>query len=194
MSKIYLAHDTNPEIFDPMTSEWSSWPRSHVVHGGFGCLLSWRDSLIFLGGYNARKVVEIFDVSSQTWKILDSSAPIGISYSACVVLPDDEILVAEPYDRFSQKQSFIYNVTATKWRQGGDPNFSKFGSSLVVLGSRVFAVGGFYSEEVVEEFHLSSEIWTVVDTPPVVPRIYHSMISVPAELFSHLPGGCEGVE
>ena len=75
-----------------------------------------------------------------------------------------------------------------------DSNFSKHSSSLVVLGSRVFAVGGNFNLEVVEEFHLSSETWTVVDTPPVVPRIYHSMISVPAELFSHLPGGCEGVE
>ena len=87
----------------------------------------------------------------------------------------------------------MINVTANKWRRGGDPIFSKNRSSLVVLGSRVFAVGGGYPE-VVEEFHLSSETWTVVDTRPVVPRDLHSMISVPAELFSHLPGGCEGVE
>ena len=192
MSKIYLAHDTYPEIFDPMTSEWSSWPTSNVVHGYYGCLLSWRDSLIFLGGYNARKVVEIFDVSSQTWKILDSSAPIDIYKSACVVLPNDEILVAGSSG--DGRRSFIYNVTANKWRRGGDSIFSKKGSSLVVLGSRVFAVGGGYYPEVVEEFDLSSETWIVVDTPILFPRRFHSMISVPAELFSHLAGGCQGVE
>ena len=192
MSKIYLAHDAYPEIFDPMTSEWSSWPTSNVVHGYYGCLLSWRDSLIFLGGDNAGKVVEIFNISSQTWTILDSSAPIDTYLSACVVLPDEEILVAGSEDDHSL--SFIYNVTANKWRRGGDSNFQKSASSLVVLGSRVFAVGGYPEPEVVEEFHLSSETWTVVDAPILFTRRRHSMISVPAELFSHLPGGCQGVE
>ena len=79
------------------------------------------------------------------------------------------------------------------WRSAGDSFYDRTSNALVVLGSRVFAVGGQGNDEIVEEFIISSETWTTLEKKVLVGRQDHSMIPVPANHFAHLPGGCEGV-
>ena len=192
--KIYIAGDIYyPEMFDPTTKEWSTWPKPNSPHGKHSCLLAWQDSLILLGGFNSSRTVEMFQVSSQTWKSLDFSAPMEIFTSGCAVLPNEEILVLGSNNQAYRKSAFVYNVLENKWQQVEDSFYDRALTALIVLGSRVFAVGGYDNDEIVEEFIYSTRSWVTLDTTVLVGRQFHSMISVPAELFAHLPGGCTGI-
>jgi hypothetical protein len=91
-------------------------------------------------------------------------------------------------------------------------------NSLVTLGDRVFAIGGhrfgiilkispgevikerpkpeMVNVSEVEELHfLSNNSWTVVaDSKLSSGNSFLSTLGVPADMFAHLPGGCEGVQ
>ena len=123
---------------------------------------------------------------------IDSSVPFDIFYSGCVVLPSEEILVVGPASSPYYKSAAIYNVEDNQWTMVQDSSFDRDGTALVVLRKRTFAVGG-GGERGIEEFDYASKSWKTVNTPLIVPRRAHSMIAIPAELFAHLPGGCEGV-
>jgi hypothetical protein len=111
--------------------------------------------------------------------------------SGCVVLPNEEILVAGFPS--AHNSAVIYNHLENKWSQVEDAMYDKyFGAGLVVLGSRIFSTGGAY-DRVVEEFDYSSRSWKSVETPLLQPRCKHSATPIPAEVFAHLPGGCQGV-
>ncbi len=45
----------------------------------------------------------------------------------------------------------------------GNGTYDRDASSLVTLGKRVFAIGGFRGTEVVEEFNYNDEIWCKFD-------------------------------
>ena len=150
-------------------------------------------SIILFGGSFAENVAEMFEITIQAWKILDPAAPIGVFGSACLLLPNEEILVLGPSSAGESNSSFVYNVAENKWRQVGDSHFPRGESSLVSLGSRIFAIGGYTNPEAVEEFDLSSETWTVMESSVLASRNLASIIPVPGQLFSHLPGGCEGI-
>jgi hypothetical protein len=112
--------------------------------------------------------------------------------SGCVVLPNEEILVAGFHN--ARNSAAIYNLLENKWYQVEDSMYNKYGTGLVVLGSRIFSTGtGGYNDTMVEEFDYSSRTWKSVETPLLQPRRYHSVIPMPAEVFAHLPGGCQGV-
>ena len=112
--------------------------------------------------------------------------------SGCVVLPNEEILVGG-FDN-AQKSSAIYNLLENKWYQVEDSMHNKHYTGLVVLGSRIFSTaGGLNDRMLVEEFDYSSRTWKSVETPLLQPRYLHSVIPMPAEVFAHLPGGCQGV-
>ena len=192
-NKIYITDYVNPEVFDPVSKEWSTWPVPSVTHGTQSCLLSWQESLILLGGYTVQRVVEIFNMSSQNWEVLDSSAPHNIYGTGCAVLQNDEVLLLGSIVAEDFTDSVIYNVLENKWTQVGHSAFRRSGSALVVLGSRTFAIGGASNPTAVEEFIYSSKSWITVEAAPIVPRYSFSMIAVPSELFAHLPGGCEGI-
>ena len=130
---------------------------------------------------------------SQAWITLDSEAPFNIFASGCAVLPTEEILVVGSYTESYRKSAFIYNVLENKWQQAEDSFYDRWASAVVALGSRVFAVGGYPNEKIVEEFISSTKSWITVEATVLVGRRDHSMISVPAELFAHLPGGCTGI-
>ena len=120
MKKIYIAGPTHPEVFDPTTNEWSLWPKPNASNGDYSCLLSWQDSLILLGGSHTPRNVEMFQVSSQEWKSLDSNAPIEIYASGCAVLPNQEILILGSVYGVDKHNAYIYNVQgnfmAVSWR------------------------------------------------------------------------------
>ena len=41
----------------------------------------------------------------------------------------------------------------------GNGTFDRDASSLIVLGQRIFAIGGFSGTEIIEEFNLKDETW-----------------------------------
>ena len=193
-NKIFITGDSSyPEIFDPITNEWSTWPKPNSLHYWHSCLLAWQDSLILLGGQNSSRTVEMYQISSQTWKSLNFDAPMEIYTSGCAVLPNKEIIVLGSINQDNWKTAVIYNVLENIWVQAEDSFHDKYSCPLVVLGSRVFAVGGLGNGKTVEEFIYSTKSWVTVEATVLVGRWFHSMISIPAELFSHLPGGCTGV-
>jgi hypothetical protein len=65
----------------------------------------------------------------------------------------------------------------------------------VALGSKILAIGGYGSGNlaIVEEYHPELNLWTTKGPGLLVPRHFLSVVSVPANWFSSLPGGCGGV-
>ena len=193
-NKIYLSGGGNPEMFDPIQNVWTNWSKPSTSRW-YGCLLNWRDSLIHLGGSrgsnDSTRSLEIYNISTSAWNTIDSSAPFDIYLSGCVLLPSEEILVVGS-GFSSNKSAAIYNLEDDEWSNVDDSNFDRWATALVVLGKRIFAVGGGDSESI-EEFIYESKSWKTIDKPIMIRRNVHSMISVPAKLFTHMPGGCEGV-
>ena len=177
---------------DIKSNEWSLWPTPNASIADFGCLLSLQDSLILMGGSTTPLVVERFQVSSQEWTTLDTIAPIEIYGSGCAVLPNGEIMVLGSVIGADKQDAYIYNVENNDWRYAGPSLYDRTATALVVLGSRVFAVGGRGNDKIVEEYNFAADQWIILEAKTLVGRQDHAMISVPAELFSHLPGGCEG--
>ena len=56
-------------------------------------------------------------------------------------------------------------------------------------------VGGYDIDNVpfVEEYHYDQNVWTTKGPVLLQPRHHSKVISVPANWFNHLPGGCLGV-
>ena len=80
------------------------------------------------------------------------------------------------------------------WTQVESTKFDRSASSLVRLGNRVFVIDG-HGETAVEEFHVNNNTWSTIDATTMGNRNgHHKAISLPAELFNHLPGGCFGVQ
>jgi len=176
-------------VFDPEALEWSQWPLPTAHGSGYGCLVSWRDSLILFAQNGSEK----FNVASQTWIPTDTSMPFDFYGGGCAVLPNEEILLVGSCKGGSDFASYVYNVLQDTWTRAGDSSFGKCSTAVVKLGRRVFAIGGKDEPRVVEEFLFESKSWIPIEIPVLLPRTLHSAIPVPADLFSHLPGGCEGV-
>jgi len=91
-------------------------------------------------------------------------------------------------------QADIYNINENIWKRTGSTSKSRVGSQLVVLGGRVFALGGGYDPtNVVEEFHHENGSWTIAPSLMIQRRQFFGSVAVPALLFKDIPGGCSGV-
>ena len=196
-NKVYLPDFSLPEVHDPLQNKWSSWPPTKINRLGGCCIVIWRESIILFGGSTlgdprAPKAVEQFDFSNQSWKTLTLEAPFNMFLSACAVLPSEDILLFGDIDS-SGNPTYIYSVLNNSWREIEKSSLTGGGSAMVVLGSRIFAIGGNGSPNAVQEFISSNETWVTLQTPVLQPRRSHGVIPVPAEMFSHLPGGCQGV-
>jgi len=192
-NKIYFTDPQNPEIFDPVNKNWSKWPLPLKPSGSYQCSLTWKDTFLLIGGNSNKRGVQSFNHSTQIWTELDaSSASMDVYVSGCEVLPNQNILVLGSNTAQFINSSALYNVEENKWTSLGDSNYNRDGTSLVKLGNRVFAIGG-SGTDVVEEFIPADNSWIPVDAKPIVPRAYHSTISVPAHLFAHMEGGCVGI-
>ncbi len=95
--KWFLADCCEPEVLDPVSNTWSSWPAFVSYGSGTGvcsCLVAWQDTFILLGGQISLNDMESFNHSTNTWQVVDSRpVPMDICDSSCVLLPSDEILV-----------------------------------------------------------------------------------------------------
>lgn len=113
--------------------------------------------------------------------------------SGCAVLPNEDILVLGSGNPDFYRSSAIFNARENTWKFLSNGTYDRDASSLVTLGKRVFAIGGFRGTEVVEEFNYEDEIWTPIEVQLLISRYAHSALPVPARLFSHLSQGCKGV-
>ena len=193
-NKLFIVDDSSPEVFDPARNIWSGWPAPPTATGTGKCLLAWSDIFIMFGGeYNSR-AMQTFNHSSQTWEVLDSTCvPMDMMYSGCTVLPTGDILIAGSRDAPYQSSIALFHVKSNTWKKLADSTISRKGTSLVTLGSRVFAIDG--GENVVEEFDYNTNTWTTIEEQLLVHRRGHSgVIALPAEMFQHLPDGCVGVQ
>ena len=195
-NKLYIADDTNPEVYDPVASTWSSWPVTPKQLGEGPCMVAWHDDFLLIGGRKSDNGVQRYSHATQAWNIVESSsAPMIVDFSGCLVLPTDEVLVVGAEDPdIAGIAAALYNVTANSWTKLDDTQWSHHGVSLVQLGQRVFALGS-RDQNVVEEFHYNNNTWTTLDDGLIVHRTgHHDVLSLPADLFQHLPGGCVGVQ
>ena len=156
---IYIADDSNPEVFIPGTSSWLTWPAPQNSSGNGPCLVSWKDSLLLFGGDFNRRGVQQFNLTRQAWEVLDSSnVPMDIFLSSCIVLPTEDILVVGSETDPFRSSAALYHVNSNTWTKLDDTNHPRDGTSLVTLGSRVFAVEG-WSTYTVEEFNYKDNTW-----------------------------------
>jgi hypothetical protein len=77
-----------------------------------------RDSFILLGFNQYQK----FNLTTQLWTPIYTTppSPIGLNNPACIVLPNEEILVAGSINNPSQ--SSIYNHLTNTWRSVANTN------------------------------------------------------------------------
>ena len=178
-NKLFLFYFKQPALFDPTDNKWSLWPIPPFAMNA-PCLVSWRDSVLAFGAQNVLK----YNSTAEEWSILaDGSAPFTMDFPSCVLLPNDQILIAGSLNSGSIA---LYDIANNSWEQieYQDAN----GPELVNLNGRIFLIG-----ELGLEYHYQNKSWTLIETNLTYPRELFSAASVPAVLFSNLPGGCEGI-
>jgi hypothetical protein len=196
--KIYFADSLNPEVFDPVNNLWSQWPSFSTDYGNPQCLVTWHDTFVLLGGARPgdRKRTQRFNHTTQLWTEVDRSAPMDIFMSGCEVLPNQNILIVGSTSP-DMHSAALYNVEENKWMSVGDTQYPRLGTSLVKLGSRVFAIYGTgigRHTDTIEEFIYAQKAWIPIEAKLIIPRVvYHSTLAVPAYMFAHMDGGCEGI-
>ena len=193
--KIYLSDDENPEVFDPATNAWSSWPTPKNTGGEGACLVAWKEFFFLIGGYTDKRGFQTFNHSSNTWEALGSSSvPMDVLLSDCLLLPSDEILVVGSEYAPYVNSAALYNIEANTWKQLPNSTSPRAGGGLVILGTRIFVMGDHF-ENVVEEFDYDTSTWSPVEAKLITHRDGHQgILPLPAEMFQHLPGGCVGVQ
>jgi N-acetylneuraminic acid mutarotase len=144
-----------------------------------------------IGGYTNPKSVQSYNTNSQQWTIISSSVPMNVENSACIVLPNEDVLVvgSENFEDFNS--AAIYNVANNVWTKLDRTTYLREGTDLVRLGNRIFVLGGLSDN--IEEFHQEDNSWTLVSQKLIIPRIQHNSMSLPAETFPDISGGCQGV-
>ena len=192
--KVFMFYDEVSKVFDPATMTWSTWPSQPKKHGGGHCIVQWRDVFFVLGGYNNdHNLFHSFNLTSYEWQEFNRSKA-AVYNTACILIPDDKILILGADTAGWGTAVSIYDILSKNWTRLAESAAVRSAASLVSLGSRFFAVGGDRTT-LIEEFHTDDYTWSPVDATLISNRnSSRALISVPAELFQHLPGGCVGVE
>jgi hypothetical protein len=190
---LFIVDDYRPEAFDPAMSAWSYWPKPINATSVGACMIKTNNSLILFGGLQSERTVQQYDVEAQSWKLL-ASPPMDIEYSGCTVLPNGKVLVLGSSSSIYRREAALYDVDKNSWTSLGGTTYDRFGTSLITLGDRVFAIGGGFDPDVeVEEYNYKDDTWIKIDIKPQLHRIKHTSMAVPASMFAHLPGGCTGI-
>ena len=57
------------------------------------CFLNWKSTFLLIGGKINPRLVQVYDLLNETWTSRNSSVPMDVHNSACVVLPNEDVLV-----------------------------------------------------------------------------------------------------
>jgi len=190
--KIYLPNSdgNHPEIFDPLTKAWSSWPDSLGLFSPDACLVSWKGFILQLGGpcpYS--KNVLKYDPVSNLWSWLPASSTHDFSQGGGMVLPNDNILITY-VDALNQVAE--YNVTSNTWLPTVLATSNLHYSYPVILGYRTLVISG-YSDVVHEYFYTNRTLVVVKESFPRLSFFSSVSTAAPANWFTKLLPTCYGV-
>jgi len=119
-------------VYDDITNTWSDWKTLLNKIGYGACLLVWRENFLLIGGSSNLKGVQMYDHLTETWSFINSSfVPMDVQFSGCVVLPNEEILIAASHEDPFKRPAVLYNVESDTWTQVEPTKFDRSASSLV---------------------------------------------------------------
>jgi hypothetical protein len=193
--KLYVMDESNPQVFDSSSKTWSSWPSPPKKSGTAPSMVGLNDCIILLGGTSNLRGIQIFNITKQTWTVMNSSqVPMDIFWSSSLTLSSGNVLIVGSEKSGSENSTTFYNPKDNSWIELEKTATNHRGTRLVQLGSKIFAIDG-YLTDVVEEFIFETYTWKPVNVELLVKcNGLHSVLALPANLFSHLQGGCQGVE
>lgn len=195
MYNLYILDNSNPETYNLINKTWTSGLNPPLTVGSGACLVVYQDSFIVFGGDVYSRAIQLYNHTTKTWKNLVSLSADYV-YSGCTSLPWSEsegkyMVVGGPS---SYTQATIFDILNNDIELVPSTLFSRYGSNLITLGNRVFALGGISpATDVVEEYFLSNNSWAISPVKLLMPRYHSSSTPVPATWFDYLPGGCRGV-
>lgn len=187
--KLYLSHGDDFILFDSTIKEWKVLPKPIHNVGEGSCALTRKDSLYVFGGRLNSKGIIKFHFQNQRWDMLYTKAPLDIVYSGCVLMNSDAALIVGSENFLFRKTSSIFDFETLEWRLADITQSDRFGTSLLVINEKIFAVGGgggSQPSEIIEEFHPANKSWTETGFKLAFPRSHHSTLTVPVNLFSRL--------
>jgi len=154
-------------------------------------MVIWNDAFIYFGGQPNYDTVLKYSGGTNNWTTLSSLS--DMKEPSCVVLPNQNVLVAGSTRNSFCKRYAEFNVLGNTWLNKAVGITPHYKSVALLLGQRVFTIAGYYVNDI-EEYHYNNN---TVSTKPfqllTVRSGTPSAIALPANLFSHLPGGCLGV-
>ena len=182
-------------VLDLVSNTWSEWPNPPNDYNGCSAMIQYKDCLILFGGSAHERKVQTFNLTTHTWDHeYTNDAPIAVMLSSAVMSGQDEVLVAGSYYEAYQHSAAKYYPKTKSWERLEDSKVNLYRTRLAKLGERIFAIGGRHNKKLVQEFIKASNTWSSVEVKPI--HDYegdHSVLSLPASLFAHLPQGCIGV-
>ena len=191
---VYVLDTTRGYILNLVADYWRYWTMPPNEFGKAHTAIGWEDSIIIFGGSSNLRGVQTFNVTNQSWSVQNSSnVPFDLGWTSCLLVDKDEILLVGSDRPNSSYSAAKYNPREDTWEELENSELNHSGTRLVKLGSRVFAIDG-NEIDTVEEFHLDDNSWSIVETKLLNNYFgFHTVLSLPASLFAHLPGGCKGV-
>ena len=159
----------------------------------------WNSNFIVFGGQLGGKAVQMLNFNAGTWSAL---APMTYArnYFSCVLLPSrNNILVLSTVPGINETTAELFDPVANTWASTGSTQYARAGASLVVLGQRVFAIGGNSSPSptslsaTVEEYNVIFGTWSLTKANLLGSRRNFGVVSVPAAVFDNLSQGCVGI-
>ena len=199
-NKLYFFNvNGQSEIFDPIRNTWTPWKSPPIEHGHHPCIITWRDSFIVIGGSSYGRGVQMYNHTTDTWKTLGAISVGDKSGQSCAQIPNSngKYLIAGHFD------AAIYDASNDSWRKIANTKYSRWLSSMVVLGKRMFVMGGetdtMHQHEAVEEYLVDKDVWEVKDVKVPVSTTLSAALSLPASWFDNknlstpFKNGCIGV-
>ena len=200
----YLNVNNQSEIYDPITNIWHHWAPPPVSHGDHSCMVTWRDTFIVLGGFGHPRGVDLYNITSNTWKSLNTMPPIPRAGHACSPMPNNPDKFMIVGGKSDKHHVAIYDARTDYWSTAAKTNTARFYARLVLLGKRIFVIGGGndaenYDTDTVEEYLLDKDVWETKNIRISNRRSVFASLAVPASffndenLYSPFEDGCRGV-
>jgi len=138
---------------------WTVGPS--VPGGGVGdsCMTYLNTShIILMGGWNQTELVSIDTVNTSCASV---PLPIGMSRHASFSIGDTHLVCGGLYT----KDCYMLNVSSMEWEHHSTLNSKRYGASVLVIGARVWVVGGSGDSRKTSEY-LTDGRWTVGPSVP----------------------------
>ena len=183
---------TSSEVYDPATSEWSLVGALSSGRGAFAMLVLPDTTVLAAGGaigrYPPLATCELYNVSSQTWRLLPNSMAVPRQGPGAVILQDGTALVAGgyggPYGPVELASSEVFNPSTLSWTSTANTMSStRDGFAMVLLpgNGAVLAADGHAQQGYVDSsdlYNASSMLWSPTTGPPTTGRSSFEMILI----------------